>query len=95
MQEIPEYQHLQCLIYFRKHKIIFSSSIISLHWNSICKWNPSLQKMFNTMVTDDLVMQGARASVAMVLIIDPVILKLSGFSITEGLKQLVIVATWW
>ena len=49
-------------------------SLIPSHWNDPCNWNPTLWKsrsclsdIVNSMSADDLVMQGPRASVAMVL----------------------------
>ena len=61
-------------MYFMKHKTIFTFCIIAQYTDGTGCWNPSLCKtrnssscIVNTMAADGLVMQGARASGAMVL----------------------------
>ena len=66
---------LYAMLFFRKHKIIFTFSIISPYWVSSGSWNTALwktrnfssYKVNNNMAADDLVKQGVRALAAMVL----------------------------
>ena len=57
-----------------KHENIFAFSIISWYWDGPGRWNPlswksrtSLSNIVNNMAADDLAMQGARVSAAMIL----------------------------
>ena len=76
---VPSYWHgltltLCCKFFKQKHKRVFTISTIPPHWHDRGSWNPSSCKTMtclfdtaNITAADDLVMQGVRASSALIL----------------------------
>ena len=63
-----------CQIFLRKHKSVFTSRIISCHWNVDSYWNSltrktiiAILKMIDTMAVDDQATQEIRVTTAVIL----------------------------